>query len=711
MINQFNNLVQYSYQFYEKLLKLKLIYPNVINEDLPKITGKSIYIDDINPKNVVYLHVVRSPIARGIIKSISKPQNALLTLTWDDVKVYMPVRADPETLKQSKIVKMPILADGRVNFVGQPVLAFVVEDRYKTEDVAEEVSIDYEELKPIIDIEQAMNSEDEIHPGVKRNISVDMLLEGGDLSAKRKAEVIISRKINQTRIVSNPMEPKGIIAYWDGEYLNIYGSFQSAFRIKNDIREVLDIPPEKIKVYSAFNVGGGFGNKVPAHPEYVIAAIASIKLGKPVKWIETRFEHLRNPTMGRGVLSEVKMYATRQGEILGIEGYIADDLGAYNYTINPTTPAFIARLLTGPYRMRFASIRAYGVFTNLPPTGPYRGAGRPEAALIHETLVEDLAEELGIDPIEIRRKNLIGDEGYITPLGVKIDPAGYEEVLNEAEKYYRKAKEMYKDKGVALIIFTDIIRLSPGEGARVRIEKGKIKIYVGTGPHGQAHGDTFAKIASEILGIPEDYIEVITNNTDGVKEGIGSFGSRSATIGGSAVIEACKQLLNKINLPIEKALRELDGVEAEVFYKADDIFAPGAHVAVVDLDKETGFVKVIDYYAVDDVGKVLIREEVEGQIVGGVLQGVSQVLWEQAPYDDNGNPLFSSIADCGVPTAVEASYKVKVNEVEFPSNLPVKSRGVGEAGTTGALPAVFLALEKIAKRKFSKTPILPWEII
>ncbi|ADX86350.1 xanthine dehydrogenase family protein molybdopterin-binding subunit [Saccharolobus islandicus] len=683
----------------------------MIKEDLPKISGKGMYIDDLNPMNTVYLGIVRSPIARGIIKSISKPEKALLTLTWEDAKIYMPVRADPETLKQSNIVKMPILADGKVNFVGQPVLAYVVEDRYEIEDITDEVSIEYEELKPIINIEKAMNSNDEIHSGAKRNISVDKLLEGGELSAKKRAEIIVSRKINQTRIISNPMEPKGIIAFWDGEHLNIYGSFQSSFRVKNDLREALNLPPEKIRVYSPQNVGGGFGNKVPAHPEYVIASIASMKLGRPVKWIETRYEHLKNPTVGRGVLSDIKMYATKQGEILGIEGYIAVDLGAYNYTLNPTTPAFIAQLLTGPYKMKFTSIRAYGIFTNLPPTGPYRGAGRPEAALIHETLVEDLANELGMDPVEIRRKNLIGDNGYVTPLGVKIDPAGYNQVLNEAEKYYRKAREVYKGKGVSITVFTDIVRLSPGEGARVRIENGKIKIFVGTGPHGQAHGDTFSKLASEILGVPQDLIEVITNTTDGVKEGIGSFGSRSATAGGSAVIEACKQLLSKINMPIEKALKEINGVEAEVFYKSDDIFSPGSHVAVVDVDKDTGFVKVLEYYAVDDVGRTLIKEEVEGQIIGGVLQGISQVLWEHAPYDENGNPLFSSIADCGVPTAVEANYKIYVNEVEYPSVTSAKSRGVGEAGTTGALPAVFLALEKITHKKFNKTPIYPWDII
>lgn len=388
----------------------------MIQEHLPLITGKGSYIDDINPKNVVYLHIIRSPIARGIIKSISKPESALLSLTWEDVKLYMPVRLFPDLAKTAQVAKMPVLADGRVNFVGQPILAFVVEDRYRTEDVAEEVLIDYDELKPVVDPEESLNA-DPIHPGLKSNISIDQLLEGGNLSLKNKAEVVVSRKLKQQRVVSNPMEPKGFICWWDNDILNVYVSTQAPFGVKNDLREILGISPEKIRVYSAPNVGGGFGNKSGGYPEYVLAAIASLKLGRPVKWIETRSEMLVNTqSLGRGEVSDMRLYATKDGEILGIEGTIIANIGAFDYGIGFIAPLFIARLSNGPYKMKFASIRAMGVFTNTPPMGFYRGAGRPEAALIHETLVEDLAEELGVDSVEIRRRNLIGDNGYVTPL-------------------------------------------------------------------------------------------------------------------------------------------------------------------------------------------------------------------------------------------------------------------------------------------------------
>ncbi|ARM76856.1 xanthine dehydrogenase family protein molybdopterin-binding subunit [Acidianus manzaensis] len=675
----------------------------MIKEHERIITGHSTYIDDITPSNVAYLYVIRSRIARGIIKNISRPTKGLLSLTWDDVKAYIPARFFGGMERNSQIARMPVLAKDRVNFVGQPVLAVVAEDRYETEDIAEDVSIDYEELKPVVDVEDALNVEP-IHPELKSNISVDQLLEGGDLRLKEKAEVVVRRKIKQSRVVSNPLEPKGFICWWEGDILNIYVSTQAPFGVRNDLREILGIPPEKIRVLSPPNVGGGFGNKSGGYAEYVLASLASLKLHRPIKWIETRSEILNNAqSLGRGEVSDMKLYATKQGEILGMEGTVIANIGAYDYGINYFASSFVARLSNGPYKVKFASIRAMSVFTNTPPMGFYRGAGRPEAALIHETLVEDLADELGMDPVEIRKKNLVDDSGYVTPLGLKFDPAGYHEVLNKAENYYRKMKEIHKDKGVSIIAFTEIVRASPGEGARAKIHGGKVYFYLGLGPHGQAYASSFKGVASQVLGIDEDKIEIITGSTDNVKEGIGSFGSRGGTVGSSAVIAAAEELLKKMNGKIDLSKEE----EVEVFYKTDDIFAPGAHVAVVDVDKETGLFKVIEYYAVDDVGKTLNKEEVEGQIIGGALQGASQVMIESMKYDENGNPLFSSIADCGVLSATEAPRNIHVDTVEYPSGVLSHSRGVGEAGTTGALPAVFIALEKATKKKYSRLPVDP----
>ncbi|MCY0860662.1 MAG: xanthine dehydrogenase family protein molybdopterin-binding subunit [Sulfolobaceae archaeon] len=679
----------------------------MLRDHLPKILGKAKYVDDITLPNMAYMYVVRSIVARGRIVDMSLPSKALLTLTWKDVNVYMNARADPETLKTSNIVRMPVLANEYVNFVGQPVMAIVVEDRYETEDVADGVGVDYERLKPVLTIDDALNSEP-IHPGIKSNVSVNKLLEGGDLSAKSKADVVVERELMQNRIVPNPMEPKGVIAYWDGDKLNLIGSFQSVFRVRDDFREILGLPPEKLRITSA-TVGGGFGSKVSSQPEYILAALASMKLKRPVKWIETRREHLVATHMGRGVKSRVRLYGTRNGEILGIEGNIWVDFGAYNFQLNPSTPGFIASLLTGPYRMKFASIRAQGVFTNLTPTSAYRGAGRPEAALILESVVEDFAEKIGMDPVEVRERNLVPDSGFITPLKLKYDPAGYSQVLKRAKEVYKIAKEEFKGKGVSLVMVAEHVRLSPGEGARVKVEDGKVKVYVGTGPHGQAYEETYSRIASQVLNIPQDKIEVYTSSTDYVKEGIGSFGSRGGTIGGSAVMLACQELKKRVGSDGD-LLTKAEGIEVEVFYRAEDVFSPSAAVAVVDVDEEIGMPKVLKYYQIDDVGRVLVREEVEGQIIGGALQGASQVLWERTMFDEEGNPLFFSIADCGVPDAIQ-SFRVEVEELENPSPALTGSRGVGEVGTTAALASVFLALEKRVGKKFNKTPVDPEELI
>ncbi|BFH73813.1 xanthine dehydrogenase family protein molybdopterin-binding subunit [Sulfurisphaera javensis] len=677
-----------------------------LREHYPIITGKSVYIDDINLPNMLYLGVVRSPYARAIVNSYTEPSGVELFLDWNKVKKYMPVRPDPRT---QNLVKMPVVSDGKVNFVGQPVVAFVVKDMYEIEDKIEEVSVNYDTLNPVTSIDEALKNEEKIHPG--GNIAIDINLSGGDVEQKLNAEITVEREILQDRIVANPMEPKGVIANYDGEKLYIIGSFQSSFRIRSDLQEALGLPPDKIIVKSAPNVGGGFGNKVPAHPEYVLAALASMILRKPVKWIETRREHLTNPTQGRGVKSRVKLYGKKDGTILGLEGEVIVDLGAYAYTLNTTTPAFIAGLLNGPYKMRFMKIRAVGVYTNKPPTGPYRGAGRPEAALITETLVEDFAEAINMDSVEARKKNII-DREFVTPLGIKIDKAGYHELIERGDKIYRELKEKYKNKGVALVAFTEVVRASPGEGAKVRVGKGKVEVFVGTGPHGQAHQSTFALLASEVLNIPPDKINVLLNDTETVKEGVGSFGSRSAAAGGSAVIEACKgllEILKKKRITLEQAINSDEYTEVEIFYKASDIYTPGVHIAVVDMD-ETFKPRVLEYYAIDDVGKAIIKEEVEGQLIGGILQGISQVYLEGAPFDENGNPVYSSIAETGVPTSLEASYKLTLEYIETPSDLPSMARGVGEAGTTGALPATFIALEKLIGKKLNKTPVTQSEI-
>ncbi len=667
----------------------------MIKEHLDLIRGRGTYIDDIQLKGEVYLSVIRSTYAKAKVKEIGEPSHALLFLRPEDVRQQMPA----VTIPNVKTVRMPVLSYD-VNFVGQPIAAVVTEGRYETEDVNEEVGVDYEPLTPVVNVKDSLKGDILVHDDLGTNVSVDVDVKGGE-SVRNEAEVVVEREISQNRVVSNPMEPKGVIADYRDGILTLYASTQAPFRVKNDIREALDIAPEKIRVIAP-RVGGGFGNKVPAYPEYVLASIASMKLGRPVKWIETRKEHLVDPIQGRGVHGKVKLYAKRDGVALGIEGEITVDLGAYNYTMNAMMPIFISRLLTGPYKMKYASVRARGVFTNLTPTGPYRGAGRPEATLFHETLMEDLARELGMSPVEVREKNLI-DEEYMTPTGLRIDKGGYREVFQRAKEIYNSIRV----PGKSLVVFAEIVSTAPGETCKVSVGNGKVTVTVPSGPHGQAHGSTFAKLASEVLGVGEDRIEVITGVTDGVREGVGSFGSRTASVGGSAVVEASKKLMEEISrkgLTVEEAISSHE-TSVEVFLRADPIFSAGAHVAVVTYDGVTP--RVSQYYAVDDVGRAIIRDEVEGQIIGGVLQGVSQVFWEKVAFDESGNPVISSIGDEGVPTAVEANYVTFPEIVEFRSSMPDGARGVGEAGTTGAVAATVIAIENALGIRVNETPIPP----
>ena len=681
----------------------------MLKEDLEVVTAKAVYLDDIEVRNVAYLGVVRSNVARGIVKSMTPPSRAELFLTSKDVKAYIPTRDVPDPVN---IVKMPVLAEDVVNFVGQPVAAFVVNDPYEIEDVMDEVYVDIEPLKPVVTIDEALRGEEKVHE--KGNVAVDARIKGGDLGQKANSEVEVEREFEFKRIVANPLEPKGIVVHWDGERLNVIASTQSAFRIKGELQEVLGLPPEKVVVVSAPRVGGGFGNKISVYPEYVLAAIASMKLRRPVKWVETRREHLNNPVQGRSMKAKLKLHAKRDGTVLGISGEVIFDGGAYMMSIGPYFPYFVLNnMIFGPYKMRFIDVRGLVVYTNKPPYGAYRGAGRPEAASLHEMLMETLAEELKTDPAELRKKNLLeSGREYVLPSGVKVDPAGYREVFERAEQLYRKLTS--EGKKAVIIALNNLVNAPPGEYAKVSVGKGKVRVYVGSGPHGQPHWSMYSKVVSQALGISEDLVEVQLNRTDVLKEGVGSFGSRTANVGTHAVLTAVNGLLDELKrrgLTLQEALKSETEIEYETFAKADASYTPGAAVAYADIDPETCQPRVRELHVFFDVGRAIIKEEVEGQIIGGATQGLAQVMYEAMEYDEYGNPLYISINDEGVPYADDVTWKVYVYPMEvYPAKTLGGARGIGELGTSAGLAAGILAVEKALGRKLREVPARPWEI-
>ncbi len=684
-------------------------------EDYRFITGRGRYVDDIRLEGMAFLKVVRSPYARALIRYVgfSNPR-ALLFIKPGDLEGFMPARVDPEVARYARIVRMPILPRGYVNFVGQPVAAVVARDPYEAEDLAEEVSIDYEALEPVVDPLKALErGSPQIHSEAPGNLAIDRRFVGGDARVFSEADVVVTAELKMERLVSNPIETRACVAYYNGSTLKLYVNTQSPHRVLSDVQEVFGLSPNMVRVISP-DVGGAFGSKTPFHVECALAIYASMKLKIPVKYVETRREHLVAPYHGRGVAFKVEGYGTRRGELLGIRGLVVVDIGAYSYHVNLNIPVNIIRWSVGPYRIRAVDLDLKAVYTNKTPMGPYRGAGRPEAALIHERVLDSLAEELGIDRAEIRTINLRSGWGrYETPTGLRTDDANYLGTYMRAYEIYKQLEKSLRGRpgkrvGIGVSCFLAHDRSVLGEWARLRISKGLVEIYVGTHSHGQSHATTLAQIAAEELGVSIERISILFGDTEYLKEGVGTFGSRTAIAGGAAVVEVCRRLKDQARArgyeDISSALEKLEGYEVETFYRGSDIFSFGSHIAVVEIDEETGIARISKYIAVDDVGRAINPLVIEGQIVGGALQGASQVLWEAIKYDDQGYPQCSSIAECGVPSSQEA-FEVESILVENPSEAPHGARGVGEAGAIGAPPAVISALEKAIGAKIKHIPI------
>ncbi len=686
------------------------------------VRGAGNYVCDIKLPNMAYLKILRSPYPRAVIRNIEViGKRPLLLITWRDIDEKLRLRVEPEISSYAKLAPMPILAKGIANFVGQPVAAIVAEDPYEAEDLAENIYIEYEPLESVSDPEKAMEpGAPQIHEGVERNLCIDKRFVGGDLEAFREADIAVDVEINMERVVANPIEPKAAIAIYEGGSLTLYATTQNPFRVRDDLSEILKIPRDRVRVISP-DVGGGFGVKVPLHAEYVITAYASIALKRPVKWVETRREHLVAPYQGRGVRARVRGFFKKSGKILGISGKVIVDLGAYNFSINQNIAVNIVRWITGPYDIKAVDIDLKAVFTNKTPFNAYRGAGRPEAALIYERVMDVAADELGIDRGDIRAINMLRGSGeYRNPLGVLIDVANYSETYMKAYKIYSDLRDRLSSIcprgmicGVGISSYIEFNRASPGERARIRVGDGYIEIAVGTHSHGQGHATVYAQIAADELGIPIERVRITYGDTSSLEGGEGTSGSRSIVAGGAAVIKACRALLEKISsmgYTVEEALEKLRGLEVEVFAEGINIFSFGSHVAAVAVDPEVGSVRVIKYVTVDDVGRAINPAIVEGQIIGGVIQGAGQVLWEAARYDEKGYPLFSTIVDTGVPTSVEA-FEVDSILVENPSRYPHGARGVGEAGAIGAPPAIISAVEDAIKRRVRKIPIYPEDLL
>ena len=744
-------------------------------EDGRFLRGQARYVDDLHLPGMLHLVVVRSPHAHARIREIRVEAaravpGVVRVLTARDLEGrlggYGLAGVEGTHVEP---VPHPVLAGDRVRYVGEPVAAVVAETRAAAEDAAGLVEVDYELLPAVTDPEAALAGEVRLHDSVPDNVLFRWERKGGDPDGEfARAERVVRQKFRIPRLAAVPMETRGAVAAYDPgtDVLTVWSSAQGTHRPREQLSRILRRPEERVR-FVVPDVGGAFGSKFGVSPETVLVAWAALELGRPVKWVEDRRENLLASYQGRGMVAEVEV-AVRAGRMTAVRARLLADSGAYLYPSTPIPPVNTAMLMTGAYAIAHAHVVLLGVATNKVPTGPYRGAGRPEAAYLVERAVELVARELGEDPLEFRLRHLVPPEAfpYRNALGWVYDSGDYPRALRrlrELLEYDRWRAEQAQARadgrllGIGVAVYVERAASQLWESAAVVVEPtGRVVVRTGSVPHGQGHETTFAQIAADLLQVHPDEVVVQYGDTNLLGRSIGTFGSRSTTLGGSAIVVAAEKIREKVRriaahlleaspedlvwedgslgvrgVPERKVTwREVasaayqphqlpPGLEMgleEVGYFAvpRPVFPYGAYGAVVEVDPETGDVKVLKLVAVDDAGRIVNPLLAEGQISGSVVQAVGQVFREAFEYDAAGQPLTATLAEYGMPRAVDAPSLVS-EFLETPSPLnPLGAKGLGEAGTIGAPPAlanaVLDALEPFGVRHldFPFTPERVW---
>lgn len=691
-------------------------------EDERILRGQARYLDDIELPGLAHAAFVRSPHAHARVHAVRPPESSglLLSLTADDLSGIrdLPVNR-PEGVELAD-EGHPVLARGEVRYVGQPVAVVVAATRALAEDLAEQVEVEYEPLAP------------ELDPRTSTTWLTRFSRSVGEVDAAfAAADRVVRGTYRIPRVVAAPMETRGAVAEYDPglDLLTMWISAQDPHRPLAGLSHVLDRPDDSIRVIVG-DVGGAFGSKGVVAPEWACVAVAAMRLGSPVKWAEDRLENFLAAYQGRGLEADVELACTDEGRFLAVRARLYADLGGYLFPTTPVAAHTTAMLMTGCYRISAADVQLVGARTNKVPTGPYRGAGRPEAALLVEATVDAAARELGIDPVEIRRRNLIRTDEfpYRTALGWTYDSGDYERCLDLAVELLGDGRG--EDVGVGYALY---VERSGGrwESAEARIEpSGRVIVASGSTPHGQGHETTFVQIVADALGVAPENVAMRFGDTAVVPRGVGSFASRSVAMGGSAVLLACRELRAKLDrlreatgeedLPAlariaydSKALppgEEL-GLVASVRFTSPLVFSSGCHGAVVRVDRGTGHVLVERIVAVDDAGTIVNPLLAEGQVVGGIAQALGECLTEEAVYDTDGQLRSTSFLNYSLPTAAELP-PIVATFVETPSPYnPLGAKGIGEGGTIGSLAAISNAVADVLGRwidpPFSEEKVWP----
>ena len=654
------------------------------------VRGDARYIDDIRRPGMVHAAFVRSHHAHAAITRVDVPSQApglLAVYTAHELLGRVrpfPIDAPPgvEVADQPH----PVLAQDEVRYVGQPVAAVIGRSRAEAKDAAELVEVSYEQRKPVL---EAASSDVELSRWSR---------SGGDVDAAfARASQIVDGRYGLPRLVAAPIETRGVVAEHDGanHRLTLWCSMQDPHRPRRQLSHMLGFDEDRVRVVIP-DVGGAFGSKGVIPAETVVVALAAIDLKRPVKWVEERTENFLGAYQGRGIWGELELALDDDGQMLGLRAQLTADLGAYLFTTTAIPPVTAASLITGCYDVPAASVTVVGKRTNKVPTGPYRGAGRPDAAYLIERLVDDAARALGIDRVQLRRRNMIRSFPHETALGLSYDSGDYERCLDTALGLLDEASAGSSSvNGTGIALYVE--RAAGGwESATATLEgDGRVLIASSASPHGQGHETTFAQIAASRLGVGLEQIVLRFGDSDQVPAGLGTFGSRSTAVAGSAIVLAIDQLVNQARAlgagePIdwERLAAAHAGLTATARFDSDRVFSSGAYAAAVEIDPETGKLAVRRLAAVDDAGVIINPLLADGQVVGGAVQGLGECLTEEAVYDEDGQLRTATFMDYGLPTAGDIP-PIVTGVVASPSpRNPLGAKGVGEGGAIGTLAAV-----------------------
>ncbi|HEY6595813.1 MAG TPA: xanthine dehydrogenase family protein molybdopterin-binding subunit [Asanoa sp.] len=748
--------------------------PRRRKEDARLITGRTLWTENVVLPGMLHLAILRSPMAHARIASIDVAPAldlpgvvaAFAGSDVADVQGTLPC-AWPVTADIVAPDHLPLAID-EVRYMGEAVAVVAARSRGAALDGLAAIEVDYEPLPIVLDMEAALaEGADLVHADKGTNRSYDWVFDsaeagaGGAVDAARdEAEVTIKRRYVQQRLIPAFIEPRSVVVDPSGDQYTIWSATQIPHILRFLISAVTATPEHKVRVIAP-DVGGGFGGKLQLTAEELIAFVAAKRLGKPVKYTESRSESLVAAHHGRDVIQDIELTAKRDGTVLGLHVKLIANMGAYLGLVGPGVPILGAFMYNAIYKFKAYRFECTGVFTNTTFTDAYRGAGRPEATYAIERSMDELAVELGLDPIELRRRNWIkADEfPFSTVSGLQYDSGdydaatdkalgllGYDELRREQER--RRASNDPVQLGIGVSTYTEMCGLAPSrllgalrygaggwETASIRmLPTGKVEVVTGTSPHGQGHETAWSQIVADQLGVAFDDVEVLHGDTRSSYKGLDTYGSRSLAVGGIALYNACQKVIEKAK-PVAAHMLECDPADVEfaegrfrvrgnpdggktmadcalaVFaahdlpdgieptLDADAIYDPvnfsfphGTHLCAAEVDTETGRVTIRKYVAVDDVGKVVNPLIVEGQVHGGVVQGIAQALFEHAVYDADGNLVSGTFVDYTLPTAADLP-DIVTDRTESPApGHPLGTKGVGEAGTIASTPAVVNAV-------------------